>query len=186
MIHMFKLKDIKGNRLIIFDLDDTLVKTEAKIKVLNHRTKRVICELTPEQFNQFQQEPHHVLDFEDFDSAEILREGRFIHSIFSKLKYYYNKGVPVSIVTARSSSGLVRNFFLENGIDLHPDLVIAINDPFYGYVGSISERKQRAIMDLIESGYTDLVFFDDNDDNLRLAKDVEGYLGSKLKLVKVD
>jgi len=62
---MFKLKDIKGNRLIIFDLDDTLVKTEARIKVLNHRTKRVICELTPEQFNQFEQEPHHILDFND-------------------------------------------------------------------------------------------------------------------------
>lgn len=64
--------------------------------------------------------------------------------------------------------------------------MIAINDPSYGYIGSISERKQRAIMDLIDSGYIDLVFFDDNEDNLRLAKDVEGYKGSKIKLVKVD
>ena len=64
--------------------------------------------------------------------------------------------------------------------------MIAINDPSYGYIGNISERKQRAIMDLIDSGYVDLVFFDDNEDNLRLAKDVEGYKGSKIKLVKVD
>jgi hypothetical protein len=183
---MFKLKDIKGNRLIIFDLDDTLVKTDAKIKILNRRTKKIISELTPEQFNQFEQEPHHILNFEDFECPDILREGIFIHSIFTKLKYYYKKGVPVSIVTARSSSGLVREFFLDNGIDIHPDLVIAINDPSYGYIGNISERKQKAITELIDSGYTNLVFFDDNEDNLRLAKDVEGYRGSKIKLVKVD
>lgn len=182
----FKLKDIRGNRLIIFDLDDTLIKTDAKIKVLNHKTKRVICELTPEQFNKFEHGPHHVLNFDDFESPEILREGKFIHSIFTKLKYYYRRGVPVSIVTARSSSELVRDFFLENGIDIHPDLVIAINDPIYGYTGTISERKQRAITELVDLGYTDLVFFDDNEDNLRLAKDVEGYRGANIKLVKVD
>lgn len=186
MENKFKLKDIKKDRLIIFDLDDTLIKTDAKIKVLNHRTKKIICELTPEQFNRFEHGPHHVLNFDDFDSPEILREGKFIHSIFSKLKYYYKKGVPVSIVTARSSSELVREFFLENGIDIHQDLVIAINDPIYGYAGSISERKQKAITELIDAGYTDLVFFDDNEDNLRLAKDVEGYKGATIKLVKVD
>jgi len=186
MITNFKLKDIKGNRLIIFDLDDTLVRTDAKIKVLNHKTKRTMFELTPEQFNQFEQEPHHILNFDDFECPEILGEGKFIHSIFSKLKYYYKKGVPVSIVTARSSSSLVREFFLDNQIDIHPDLVIAINDPSHGYSGNISERKQKAIKDLIDSGYTDLVFFDDNDDNLRLAKDVEGYKDSKIKLIKVD
>jgi hypothetical protein len=92
----------------------------------------------------------------------------------------------VSIVTARSSSTLVRDFFLENGIDIHPDLVIAINDPLFGYDGNIAERKQKAITCLIDSGYTDLVFFDDNDDNLRLAKDVEGYKGSRIKLIRVD
>ena len=75
---------------------------------------------------------------------------------------------------------------LENGIDVHPNLVIAINDPKFGYSGSISERKQKAIIDLIDDGYTDLIFFDDNHDNLRLAKEIEGYKNSIIKLVKVD
>jgi hypothetical protein len=183
---MFKLKDIKGSKLIIFDLDDTLIKTDAKIKILNRKTKKIIGELTPEEFNEFEQKPHHSLNFDDFECPEILRTGRFIHSIFNKLKSYYKRGIPVSIVTARSSSALVRDFFLENGIDIHPDLVIAINDPLFGYAGNIAERKQKAITCLIDSGYTDLVFFDDNDDNLRLAKDVEGYKGSRIKLIRVD
>ena len=181
----FKLKDIKKDRLIVFDLDDTLIKTDAKVKVLNHRTKKIICELTPSEFNEFKKEKHHVLNFDDFDCPEILKEGVFINSIFSKLKRYYRRGIPVSIVTARSSSILVRDFFLDNGIDIHPELIIAISDPNFIHEGTIAEKKQKAIMSLINSGYTNLVFFDDNEENLKLAKDIEGYKGSRIKLVRV-
>ena len=182
---MFKLKEIKKNRLVIFDLDDTLVKTDAKIKIISHKTKRIIAELTPKAFNSFKQKSGHILNFEDFDDPEILRQGKLIHSIFSKLKYYYKKGIPVSIVTARSSSDIVREFFLDNGIDIHPDLVIAINDPLSNLDGNIAERKQQAIKNLIDAGYTDLIFFDDNEDNLRLAKYLEGYKNSRIKLIQV-
>lgn len=171
--------------MVIFDLDDTLVKTEAKVRIISHKTKKVIAELTPKDFNSFKKRSGHILNFDDFDDPEILRQGRLIHSIFSKLKYYYNKGVPVAIVTARSSSDIVRSFFLENGIDIHPDLVIAINDPSANLEGNIAERKQKAIRNLIDDGYTNLIFFDDNEDNLRLAKNLEGYKNSKIKLVQV-
>ena len=123
---------------------------------------------------------------QDFLSPEILRQGKFIHEIFNKLKSYYKRGIPVSIVTARSSSDLVRNFFLDQGIDIHPQLVIAINDPQYGYKGSVAKRKQEAIRDLIDLGFKHLTFFDDSEDNLRLAKEIEGYKGATIKLIKVD
>lgn len=103
----------------------------------------------------------------------------------SKGRCFYKRGIPVSIVTARSSSVLVRDFFLDNGIDIHPELIIAISDPDSIYEGTIAEKKQKAIMDLINSGYTNLVFFDDNEENLKLAKDIEGYKGSRIKLVRV-
>jgi hypothetical protein len=85
-----------------------------------------------------------------------------------------------------TEDGVTRDFFLYNGVDIHPDLVIAINDPKFNYSGNIAERKQKAISDIIDSGYTNLTFFDDNDENLRLAMDVNGYMGAKIKLVKVD
>lgn len=185
MKNKFKLKDIKKDRLIIFDLDDTLVKTDAKVKILHHKTRKVIKELTPSQFNQFEKKSGHILDFDDFDDPELLRQGELIHSIFKKLKYYYNSGVPVSIVTARSSSEIVRDFFLSHGIDIHPDLVIAINDPDLTLTGNIAERKKSAIQNLIDAGYTNLIFFDDNEDNLLLASSLIGYRNSKIKLVKV-
>lgn len=185
MKSVFKLKNIKGDRLVIFDLDDTLVKTDAKIKIIHHKSHKVLKELTPNQFNSFKNKSGHILDFDDFEDPEILRQGEFIHSIFNKLKSYYRRGIPVSIVTARSSSSMVREFFLNNGIDIHPSLVIAINDPAENLEGNISERKQKAIQGLIDDGYINLIFFDDNEDNLRLAKDLEGYKNSKIKLVQV-
>jgi hypothetical protein len=183
---MRKLRDIKKDRLVIFDLDDTLVKTDAKIKIISRKTKKIIKEMTPDEFNRFENSSSHRLNFDDFECPEILRQGEFIQFIFNKFKSYYNRGIPVAIVTARSSSDLVRDFFLNKGIDIHPDLVIAINDPKWGYDGNIAERKQKAILDLIDSGYLNLTFFDDNDDNLKLAKEVEGYKESKIKLIKVD
>lgn len=81
----FKLKDIKKDRLIIFDLDDTLIKTDAKVKILNHRTKKIICELTSKEFNEFKKEKYHVLNFDDFECPEILKEGVFIKEEFQFL-----------------------------------------------------------------------------------------------------
>ena len=183
---MWKLKEIKKDKLVIFDLDDTLIKTDAKIKIISKRSGKIIKELTPSEFNSYANKSFHHLDFEDFECPEILKRARFIMGIFNKFKRYYSQGIPVSIVTARSSSKLVRDFFLSHGVDIHPDLVIAINDPLHELEGNISQRKQKAILRLIEDGYTDLIFFDDNQDNLRLAKEIEGYKNSKIKLVKVD
>lgn len=185
---MLKIKGVNtGNRLVIFDLDDTLVKTDAKIKIVDRKTGKVLKEMTPQEFNTFESKSKkHILNFEDFLDPKILRQGKFIREIFSKLKNYYKKGVPVSIVTARSSSDLVRDFFLDHGIDIHPQLVIAINDPQYEYEGSIAARKQQAIKDLIDLGFKNLTFFDDSEDNLRLAKEIEGYKDSQIKLIKVD
>lgn len=176
-----------GNRLVIFDLDDTLIKTDAKIKVVDRKTGKIVREMTPQEFNDFESKSkRHILNYEDFSNPEILRQGKFIHEIFEKLKRYYKKGIPVSIVTARSSSDLVREFFLGHGIDIHPNLVIAVNDPQYGYSGGIPNRKLEAIHDLIDLGFKHLTFFDDSEDNLRLAKNAEGYKGATVKLIKVD
>jgi hypothetical protein len=180
-----KLKNIKKNKLVIFDLDDTLVKTDAKTKIVDPKTGKVIRELTPEEFNKFKKTRKHIINYDDFESPEILRQGKIIKSVFSKLVRYYKNSVPVAILTARSSKDLVRNFFLENGIDIHPSLVVAVHDPSCPYEGSIPERKQQAIEDFVEDGYTDLIFFDDDEDNLRLAKEVETHIDCKIKIIKV-
>jgi FMN phosphatase YigB (HAD superfamily) len=83
---MFKIKGEASDKIIIFDLDDTLVKTDAKIKILKKGTHEVIKELTPQEFNRFKTKKHHLLNFDDFDSPELLRQGTIIHDIFEILK----------------------------------------------------------------------------------------------------
>jgi FMN phosphatase YigB (HAD superfamily) len=183
---MFKIKGKPSDKVLVFDLDDTLVRTEAKIKILDRKTKEVIRELTPQEFNQFEKKKGHVLNFDDFDCPILLRQGRIVHEMFELLKRNYNKHVPIAILTARASSELVRDFFLQNGIDIHPELVIAVNDPQFEFEGTIPERKSKAIKKLIDLGFKDLTFFDDHDENLRLAKETEGYRSAKIHTIKVD
>jgi hypothetical protein len=186
MNHGFLLKGENKTRLIVFDLDDTLVKTDAKIKVLSRKTGEIIKELTPEEFNFYVNTPSKFLSFKDFEDPEILRQGRFIHVVLEKLLDYYKRKIPVAIVTARSSSSLVRNFFLEHGIDIHPELVIAVNDPSSGIEGeTVASRKLDALKKLKELGFSDFTFFDDNEDNLRLSSQMKN-LGAKIKLVMVE
>jgi FMN phosphatase YigB (HAD superfamily) len=182
---MIKIKGINTDKLIVFDLDDTLVKTEARVKILNKKTKEIVGDLTPEEFSNYKEKKKYVLNFDDFDSPSILRQGKIIKEIFEILEKSYHNKIPVAIVTARSSSEIVRDFFLENGLDIHPDLVIAVNDPQFGYKGTIAERKKEAIHDLIDFGFKDLTFFDDNEDNIRLAKEASGYKEAKIHTIHV-
>lgn len=179
---------IKGKiskKLAIFDLDDTLIVSSAKIQVLDAKTGKIIKNLTPAEFNFFKPTDRHVFSFSDFEDAEILKKSYFITHVLEKLKDYYRSGVHVSIITARSDSKMIREFFLLNDIDIHPDLIFAVNDPLHGFTGTIAKRKKEAIHRLVEEGYTDFVFFDDNDDNLRLAKEVEKEKNVKVKTIKI-
>ncbi len=185
MIQEANIKGTKAGRLAVFDLDDTLILSTAKIQVLNKKGK-VIKSLTPAEFNFFKLDPKkHSLSFDEFESAEILREAEFIAHILEKLKIYYSSGVHVCILTARSSSSMIRSFFMENGIDIHPDLVIAVNDPKYQFKGNIAQKKSEALRGLIANGYHDFIFFDDNQENLDHAKELEKEADVKVETVKV-
>jgi hypothetical protein len=62
---------------------------------------------------------------------------------------------------------------LNRGIDIHPELVIAVNDPAYNYKGSIEERKKQALLALADQGFKHMIFFDDHAKNLEEAKTIE-------------
>lgn len=182
----FVLKGESRDRIVVFDLDDTLVKTDAKVKVVSRKTGRVLRDLEAAEFNSYVEKPHCFLVFDEFDDPEILRQGTFIHIVLQKLLNYYSRRIPVAIVTARSSAKLVRDFFLEHGIDIHPELVVAVSDPDSGLVGTVAEKKLQVLRRFHTRGFRDFTFFDDNEDNLRLSKHLENEEGVKVKLIKVE
>lgn len=181
-----KIKGKDSNKLLIFDLDDTLIISDAKIKVLDKETGKVIKEMTPEEYNYYVQHSKQMLSFEDFNKFGILKKAKFT-KYMDLLKREYKKGTHICILTAREDSNLIRKFFLYHKINILPQLVIATGDPkwnFKGHKSEVASRKKEAIERLVKHGYNDLAFFDDNEENLKYAKKLEKDLGVSIKTIK--
>ena len=162
----------RDNSIIIFDLDDTLVVTNAKILVKDALTGETF-DLTPQEFNEYEKEPHHEVDYNQFNDANILKAGRLVEWVLNILRSAYESGTAVGIITARDNKKLVREFLLSHGIDIHPKLIYAVSDPEFGFEGTIAEKKKEAFRKLITKGFRHFTFYDDDRKNLELAKSLE-------------
>jgi len=70
-------------------------------------------------------------------------------------------------------------------LDLESTIIFAVNDPVHKFKGSISDRKKAAFKELIEMGYNDMQFYDDDDANLKLVKSLEDeYNGINISTIK--
>lgn len=162
-----------GDHISIFDVDDTLVVTKAKIKVYDpHEDKEYA--LSPAEFNDYERKSHHHVDFSEFDDADILMNGRPIEWVLKILVNTMNKQKAVGIITARGDKQLIIDFLKKHGVRINPAFVFAVNpEGSSKYKGSNAERKQQAFEELIEMGFKNFRFFDDNLDNLEYAKKLE-------------
>lgn len=113
-----------GNRdLIIFDIDDTLLHTTAKIKVVDNNGN-VVRELTNQEFNQYNLQPGEQFDFGEFRNAEKFRqESKPIVPMIRKLKTIlaHAGNANVIMLTARADFDDKETFlqtFQDLGIDM--------------------------------------------------------------------
>jgi cytidyltransferase-like protein len=171
---------IKGNSIAIFDLDDTLVVTNAMIEVTDSWTNEKFY-LRPKDFNEYERQAHHSIDFSQFDDPDILKAGKIVEWTLDIMKEVYENEGAVGIITARGDSMLVREFMLSHGVDIHPNLIFAVNEPGSTFIGNNAERKQQAFKKLIEAGYSRFIFFDDDINNLKHAKLLEQQYPVKIK-----
>jgi hypothetical protein len=173
-----------GNSITIFDIDDTLTVSNAKIRVHDPETGKTY-ELTPKEFNEYQKDPNHVLDFSDFRNPDILKAGRIIDWVMNILQKTLQIERAVGIITARDDKDLIIDFLLHNGVDINPDFIFAVNDPRSNFTGSIAERKQQAFVEFIDMGFKNFKFFDDDPENLKLAKQLEKQYDIKMQAKQV-
>ena len=166
-------KPYHGRKIAVFDLDDTIVVSKAKIKVCDHNTGDCF-ELTPEEYNEYEKAPSHKLDFSQFKDLEIMKAGKLIDYYLKILKTAYKSKVAVGIVTARDDKEMIFRWLSEHlGIRIDKSLIFAVNDPVHGYRGSIADRKKLAFEEIIDMGYTDIQFYDDDRANIKLVKSLE-------------
>ena len=169
----FVNESYSGDSINIFDLDDCLVITSAKIRVFDPTSHKEYA-LTPAEYNSYVHDPSHRIDFSDFDNKDILLNGRIIQWVVDILIKTMKKSKAVGIITARGEKSVVLEFLKKHDLRINPAFVFAVGErPGQKSEGSIAERKQVAFKELINMGFKKFKFFDDNISNLEYAKALE-------------
>lgn len=106
-------KPYHGSKILVFDLDDTLVISSAKIKVYNKTTGESYT-LTPEEFNSYEKNAGEDLDFDEFKSLEIMKAGKLIDYYLKIFKEAYKMKIAVGIVTARDDREMIYKWLREH------------------------------------------------------------------------
>lgn len=161
----------EGKGLTIFDIDETLLQTFAKIKVI--KNGRVVRELDNQQFNNYTLKDGEEFDFGEFKNAELFNQtSRPIEKMMKKaraiLRNASRRGSKVIIITARSDFDDKKKFldtFRKYGLDIDNIYVERA-----GNLGSgpSAENKKVIIRRYLDSEeYSRIRFFDDAVGNLQ-------------------
>ena len=156
----------------IFDFDDTIVKTDAKVYVLVNGKK--VKSLTPTEFNNYSLQSGESYDVSDFTDPRIILNAKkyklwpALENI-SNAKKMGRSNSDIYILTARSKKAQIpiHTFLERNGIDIPLDQVITIGVDSPGDQ-DIAGNKEKVLREL-KKKYVDIIFFDDSEENIELA-----------------
>lgn len=167
-----------ANTLYVFDIDETLFRTTAKIRVVNS-DGRVIDHLTNSQFNDYALPKGCVFDFTEFrDSALFYRESSPIKPMLAKLI-----AISRNIRNSGSGSKIIMNTAREDFDDKEPvlqkfrDHGVDIDSMHIHRSGNvpgdmIPAHKKNIVLRqyLAQGGYKRVEMFDDGSTNLQVFK----------------
>jgi len=160
----------------IFDFDDTLVKTQAKVHVYTNNKR--IKSITPSEYNFYKLRPQETFNMSDFtDPRMILSATKY--KLWPALKNISDarkmgrSNSDIYILTARCNKAQqpIHTFLSREGIDIPLDNVMTIGGD--DKVVDIAEEKRIVLSALVDE-YTDVYFFDDNEENIELANKIPG------------
>lgn len=155
--------------LTIFDIDDTLFHTQAKVKVIKDNT--VIHQLSSSEYNSYKLKPGEAFDYSEFRSAKHFAEtSKPINRMVAKLKAILRnvkntENSKVIIVTARNDfdeRDVFLDAFRKHGIDIDSIRVERAGK----LPGSSATAKKAIFTKYLQQGYKRVRLFDDHPDNL--------------------
>lgn len=164
-----RFNEIKPKKLVIFDIDDTLVRTDTKVNVA--KDGKIINRLSSHDFTHYKLKPGEEFDFGAFrDAKEFFEKAKPILPMINQLKHDINTGNKVIMVTARADFN-DRDMFLKTfkrfGIDMNKVHVYR--------AGNIqakipTENKKKIIIKKVldDDNYTKAIMYDDAQPNLDL------------------
>jgi len=162
-----RVKEFAPRKLVIFDIDDTLVHTQTKVHVV--KDGRVIKSLNSHDFTHYKLQPGESFDFGDFANAhEFFTNAKPIIPMINQLKHDINTGNKVVMVTARADFNdreLFLDTFRKYGVDMNRVHVYRAGN----MVSKIptEEKKKIIIRNLMDKEpYTKAIMYDDALPNL--------------------
>jgi len=164
------LDEAAGKGLTIFDIDDTLFHTDAKVYV--KKDGKVVHTLDNQEFNTYKLKDGEEFDFGEFKSAKLFQQtstpiGKMIKRAKAIIKKAVPKGSKVIMATARSDFD-DRDTFLDtfraHGIDI--DKIYVERAGNLG-LGSPAKNKKVVFKKYLKTGlYKRIRLFDDSKQNL--------------------
>ena len=159
--------EIEPLKLVIFDIDDTLVHTQTKVHVV--KDGRITHSLNSHEFTHYKLEPGEKFDFENFRNAhDFFHNSKPILPMIAQLKADIDTGNKVVMVTARADFDdreLFLDTFRKYGVDMNKVHVYrAGNMP---NKIQTEEKKKIIIRNLLnQAHYTKAIMYDDAVPNL--------------------
>lgn len=156
------------DELNVYDFDDTLIKSEGTIHLVNTETGER-RELHPHEFHEYHLLPHEEFDLSDFDklvNPVVLPHLKKMQSDYARLGPH-----GVTICTARPDANPVIEIMRTFGM---PDIeIVATGEPAprgdVSYLNS-SRKKDYLKKKILQRGLRILRFYDDNVDNVKAAR----------------
>lgn len=163
-----------GKSLTVFDVDETLFKTSAMIKVI--KDGKVIQKLNNQQYNDYKLGPGEEFDYGEFKDAKLFDDTSIpIWSMIRMAKRVIRAAVTaaskVIIMTARSDFD-DKNMFIRT----FKRFGINIRDVYVERAGNLgsgppAENKRVLLKKYLDTGkYNRIRFFDDSVSNIRMFK----------------
>lgn len=142
-------------KLRVFDLDDTLVKTNSKVHITKASGEEIY--LTPAEYAVYEKEPGDIFDYSDFEGLVDPKAIGWTTKILKRIIAKHGTDAAV-ILTARGNEKPARDFFKLNNIPEIPVVALGNSDP---------EMKAQWIkMVAMKFGYKEIEFFDDSPKNI--------------------
>ena len=171
------LTEKAGKGLTIFDIDDTLFVSKARVIVVNTNTGKTKA-LTPMEFNSYKLRKHEEYDYGEFKSAKLFYQtatpiGRMVEKAKAIIRNATAKGSKVIIVTAKANMDDKKLFvktFESHGIPMKNVYIERAGN----MSGSSAENKKVIFRKYLKTGeYSRIRLFDDHKENLKALLDLK-------------
>lgn len=172
------LAEKAGKGLTIFDIDDTMFVSKAKVRVKNKNTGKV-KELTPQEYNNYKLGRDEEWDYGEFKSAKLFFKtatpiARMIEKAKAIIKNATARGSKVIIVTARADMDN-KDLFIKT-FEAHG---IPMKNVYVERAGNVGGKNSAANKTVVFKKYLDtgkyarVRLFDDHMDNLKALLDLQ-------------